>query len=288
MSTTDLRRRKTDVGEQFPTHGATRQWWADSLTFARRNIEHIRQLPEKLIEVTIQPIMFVLLFAFVFGGAISVGGGKATTYREFLIGGILIQTLAFGMTGPAITIATDLKEGVIDRFRSLPTSRGAYLTGHFLAELAGMVLATAILLGSGFLVGWRIRTDALHAVEGLLLLLTFAAAMIWVGTWLGMLARSADAVQGLVFTIVFPITFLSNAFVPIDSLPNALQWVASLNPVSVLVQAVRTLFGNPLAPVVKPTWPMTHPVAAGWLYCLVILAVAVPAALHRYRVRTRD
>jgi ABC-2 type transport system permease protein len=256
------------------------------LVFARRNLEHIRQVPEKLIEVTVQPVMFVLLFAFVFGGAISIGGQPK--YREYLIGGILIQSLAFGMTGPAISMANDLKEGVIDRFRSLPTTKAAYLVGHFLAELAGLTLAIVVLLSSGFLVGWRARTDVFHIAEALLLLLTFAASMIWVGTWIGLKARSADAVQGIVFTTVFPITFLSNAFVPIDSLPNVLQWVASINPISVLVQAVRVLFGNPLAPIAKSTWPMTHPVAASWIYCAIILAVSVPGALRRYKARTQD
>ena len=261
--------------------------WRDSLVFARRNLEHVRQIPEKLIEVTIQPLMFVLLFSFVFGGAISIGG-QSGKYREFLIGGILIQSLAFGMTGPAISIANDLTEGVIDRFRSLPTSRAAYLGGHFLAELAGLCLAIVVLLGTGFLVGWRARTDVFHIAEALLLLLAFAASMIWIGTWVGLMARSADAVQGIVFTVVFPITFLSNAFVPIDSLPNVLQWVASINPVSVLVQAVRILFGNPTAPVAKATWPMTHPVLAAWMYCAVILMIAVPGALARYKARTQD
>jgi ABC transporter DrrB family efflux protein len=261
--------------------------WKDSVVFARRNIEHIRQVPEKLIEVTVQPIMFVLLFAFVFGGAIAVGGAK-NQYREYLIGGILIQSLAFGMTGPAISIANDLTEGVIDRFRSLPTSKAAYLIGHFLAELAGLALAIVVLLSTGYVVGWRARTDLLHIVEAVVLLLAFASAMIWVGTWMGLKARSADAVQGIVFTVVFPITFLSNAFVPIDTLPNVLQWVASLNPVSVLVQAVRVLFGNPTAPIAKSTWPMTHPVAASWLYCAVILIIAMPGALRRYKARTLD
>jgi ABC-2 type transport system permease protein len=264
-----------------------KELWEDSLVFARRNLEHIRQVPEKLIEVTVQPVMFVLLFAFVFGGAIAVGG-QSGKYREYLIGGILIQSLAFGMTGPAISMANDLKEGVIDRFRSLPTTKAAYLIGHFLAELVGLTVAIAVLLSSGFLVGWRARTDVIHIGEAVLLLLTFAAAMIWVGTWIGLLARSADAVQGIVFTVVFPITFLSNAFVPIDSLPNVLQWVASLNPISVLVQATRVLFGNPTAPIAKSTWPMTHPVAASWLYCVIILAIAVPGALHRYQARTQD
>ncbi len=287
MSTASDVRVAPAAGTESEQKSSLKELWDDSLVFARRNLEHIRQVPEKLIEVTVQPVMFVLLFAFVFGGAIAVGG-QSGKYREYLIGGILIQSLAFGMTGPAISMANDLKEGVIDRLRSLPTTKAAYLIGHFLAELVGLMVAIVVLLSSGFLVGWRARTDVLRIGGAVLLLLTFAAAMIWVGTWIGLLARSADAVQGIVFTVVFPITFLSNAFVPIDSLPNVLQWVASINPISVLVQATRVLFGNPTAPIAKSTWPMTHPVAASWLYCIIILVIAVPGALRRYQARTQD
>jgi ABC transporter DrrB family efflux protein len=262
---------------------------SDTLVFARRNVEHVRQIPEKLLEVTVQPIMFVLLFAFVFGGAISIGGaGAGAGYREYLIGGILIQSLTFGLTGPATAIATDLTEGVVDRFRSLPTRRSAYLLGHFVAELGGMALSIVVLLGTGLIVGWRAHTDVLHVGEAVLLLLTYSAGIIWLGTWVGMKVRSPDAVMGIGFVLVFPLTFLSNAFVPLASLPNALQWVGSINPVSVLVAAVRTLFGNPLSPVAKDVWTMRHPVASSWVMCLLILAIGVPGSLRRYRLRTRD
>jgi ABC transporter DrrB family efflux protein len=257
----------------------------ESTIYARRNLEHIRQVPEKLTNVTIQPLMFVLLFAYVFGGAINVGGAG---YKEYLIGGILIQTLAFAMMGPAMSIATDLQEGVIDRFRSLPSRRTAYLLGHYLAELAGSVLTIVILLGTGLIVGWRTHTGFLHVAEALLLLLVFASAMIWLGLWLGILVRSPDAVMGIGFVIVFPLTFISNAFVPLESLPSVLQWVASVNPVSVLIAAVRTLFGNPVAPVTKHTWPIDHPVAAAWIYSLALVILGWIIAQRRYRARTTD
>ncbi|HQZ35462.1 MAG TPA: ABC transporter permease [Ilumatobacteraceae bacterium] len=262
-----------------------RELCTDSLVYARRNIQHIRQIPEKLLDVTIQPLMFVMLFAFVFGGAIEVDGGG---YREYLIGGILIQSLSFAMMGPATAIATDLGEGVIDRFRSLPSSRGAYLLGHYLAEMAGIALSIVVLLAAGLMVGWRTHTDFLHVAEAILLLVVFASAVIWFGTWLGMIVRSPDAVMGVGFTAVFPLTFLSNAFVPIATLPNVLQWIASVNPVSVMVAAVRTLFGNPLSPIAKDIWPMQHPVIAAWAYCLMLLGIAVPLSLHRYKMRTLD
>ncbi|MBI5089973.1 MAG: ABC transporter permease [Actinobacteria bacterium] len=265
-----------------PRSGAS-HFVADALVFARRNIEHIRQIPEKLLDVTLQPLMFVRLFTYVFGGAISISGG---TYREYIIGGILVQSLAFGMTGPATSIATDLQEGVIDRFRSLPAARSAYLAGHYLAELAGMLLSIVVLLGTGLLIGWRAHTDALHVGTALVLLLCFASAMIWFGTWIGIMVRTPDAVMGVAFVVVFPVTFLSSAFVPIETLPTVLQWVASYNPVSAVVAATRELFGNPVTPVVQHAWPLEQPVLASFLYCAVLGSVAVPGALRRYRART--
>jgi ABC transporter DrrB family efflux protein len=229
--------------------------------------------------------MFVLLFAYVFGGAIVVEGGN---YREYIIAGVLVQSLTFGMTGPATSIATDLTEGVIDRFRSLPASRTAYLLGHYVAELAGLVLSIAVLLTAGLIVGWRTHTDPAHIALAFALMVIFSSAMIWVGTFMGLMVRSPDAVMGVAFTVIFPLAFLSSAFVPMGSLPEALQWVAAWNPVSVMVAAIRELFGNPVGAVTKSTWPLEHPVAAAFGLCLLVLAAAVPATLRRYRSRTTD
>jgi ABC transporter DrrB family efflux protein len=256
---------------------------SDTLVFTRRHMEHIRQIPEKLLDVTVQPLMFVLLFAYVFGGAINTGAGS---YREFLIGGIIIQTLTFGMMGPAQSIADDLTQGVIDRFRSLPAARSSYLLGHFLAELAGLVLSLSILSGTGLIVGWRIHSGIGHAVATYGFLLVFSSTIIWLGTWLGMVVRSSDAVMGLGFTVVFPLTFLSNAFVPIQSMPTWLQYVASWNPISVIVAAVRDGFGNPQAPLVRHAWALEHATPMAWAFTLGLLAVGVPLALRRYRART--
>ena len=261
------------------------EWWRHSLVFAGRNIQHIRRLPEKLLDVTIQPIMFVLLFAYVFGGAIHVAGSN---YREYLIGGILVQSLAFAMVGPATSIATDLQEGVIDRFRALPAKRSAYLSGHFLAELGGMVLSIAILLGSGLLVGWRAHHGIGQLVAGLLLLVLFAAAMVWIGTLIGLSVRTPDAVMGVGFTVVFPMTFVSNAFVPLGTLPSALRAVAEWNPVSVLVAAARDLFGNSAGKLGSTPWPLQHAVPLAFVSCAAMLALAVPLSLRRYRSRTID
>ena len=264
---------------------ALRSRWlvSDSLVLARRNLEHVRQIPEKLLDVTLQPIMFVLLFAFVFGGVIAVPDGDYTAY---LIGGILVQSLAFGMMGPGVSIATDLGEGMVDRVRSLPTSRSAYLVGHFIAEFAAALVAIALLTATGFAVGWSIDSSALEAVGGFALLALFAAAMIWVGTLAGVVARSPDAVQGIAFMTVFPLTFLSNAFVPAAGLPDGLQQIAEWNPISAVVAAVRTLFGNPTAVPADAPWPLVHPVVAAVLWSVAFLAIAAPLCVSRFKHRT--
>jgi ABC-2 type transport system permease protein len=258
---------------------------ADTFTLARRNFEHVRQIPEKLIDVTIQPIMFTLLFAYVFGGVIGVPDGS---YHEYLVGGILVQTLAFGMMGPGMSIATDLREGMVDRLRTLPIARSAYLLGHALAEWIALLVAITILALSGLVVGWRIHTDVLHAIAGFGLLGLFAMAMLWLGTVIGLSVRSPDAVQGIAFLVVFPLTFISNAFVPAAGLPSALQTIAEWNPFSTVVAAVRTLFGNPVATPAGAAWPLQHPVLAGTFWSLLILVACLPLAMNRYRARTSD
>jgi ABC-2 type transport system permease protein len=162
------------------------------------------------------------------------------------------------------------------------------LLGHYIAEFAGMILAITLLLTAGLIIGWRTHSSALEIVEAFALLLLVASAMIWLGTWIGMLVRTPDAVMGIAFVIIFPLTFISNAFVPIETMPNALQWFASINPVSVMVSAVRELFGNPTAPVTKDVWTLTHPVISAWIMTIGMLAIFIPLAVHRYRVRTTD
>jgi ABC transporter DrrB family efflux protein len=258
---------------------------SDSLALAGRNLAHVRQIPEKLIDVTLQPVMFVLLFAFVFGGVIDVPGGDYTSY---LIGGILVQSIAFGMMGPGVSIAADLGEGMVDRIRSLPTSRSAYLLGHFVAEMAAALLAIAVLATTGLIVGWSIDSSVLEAVAGFALLALLAAGMVWLGTLLGLTARSPDGVQGVAFMTVFPLTFLSNAFVPAAGLPDGLRQVADWNPISAIVAAVRTLFGNPMALPADVPWPLAHPVIAAAAWSLALLAFAAPLSIARFRARTTE
>lgn len=234
--------------------------------------------------MTLQPLMFVLLFAFVFGGVIHVPGGG--DYHEYLIGGILVQTLAFGMMGPGVSIATDLGEGIIDRFSSLPMSRPAYLIGHLTAEFCATILAVTIMVIAGLIVGWGISSSALEAVACFGLLFLIATAMIWLGTLVGVLVRSPDGVQGVAFVAVFPLTFIANTFVPVGGLPDGLRQVAEYNPISAWAAAVRTLFGNPTAIPDGAAWPLEHSVVASTAWCLAILAIVVPLTVRAYRRRT--
>jgi len=260
------------------------RWYiSDSLVIARRSLAHVRQIPEKLFDVTVQPLMFVLLFAYVFGGVIAIPDGS---YREYLIGGILVQTIAFGMVGPATSMATDMNEGIVDRFRSLPMARSAFLSGHLIAELLAAMLALVILSLSGLIVGWRIHSGLPEALAAFGLLLLFALAMLWIGTLIGVTVRSPDAVMGIAFLFIFPLTFLSNVFVPAGGLPDGLRTVAEWNPVSVIVAAVRDLFGNPTAVPADAAWPLAHPVISSLVACAALLAMAVPLTLWRFRVRT--
>jgi ABC-2 type transport system permease protein len=266
--------------------GPARLGWlaSDAWVLAKRQFAHIRQIPEKLFDVTLQPLMFVLLFAYVFGGVIHVPGGG--NYHEYLIGGILVQTLAFGMMGPGVSLATDLNEGIIDRFSSLPMSRPAYLIGHLTAEFCATILAVTIMVVAGLIVGWGITSTPLEALGCFGLLFLIAISMIWLGTLVGVLARSPDGVQGIAFVAVFPLTFVANTFVPVGGLPDGLRQVAEYNPISAWAAAVRTLFGNPTAIPDGAAWPLSHPVLASVLWCLAILAVVVPFTVRAYRRRT--
>ena len=263
----------------------TRLRWqlADTLVLARRNLAHVRQIPEKLIDVTLQPVMFVLLFAYVFGGVIHIPGGS---YHAYMLGGVAVQTAVFGIMGPGVSIATDLREGIVDRFRSLPMPRSAYLLGHMLAELAAAVLAIAVIACSGLIIGWRTHSGPADAISGFAMLVLISFTMIWIGTMLGVSARSPDAVQGVVFVLAFPLTFIASAYVPLAGLPGALRTIAEYNPVSAFAAAVRTLFGNPTAVPANAAWPLDHPVLVTVLWCSTLLAITIPATLSAYRRRT--
>jgi ABC-2 type transport system permease protein len=265
---------------------ANRLRWAiaDGWTVAQRNLTHIRHVPEKLLDVTVQPLVFVLLFAYVFGSAIKVPGGGH--YSEFLMAGVFAQTMAFTMMGAAMSMAEDLHTGVVDRFRALPMARSAVLSGRVIADFAGALIGLVVLIASGLIVGWTIHTDVAHAAAGFGILLLFTAAMLWVGTLVGMLVRAPDAAQALGFVVLFPLTFLANTFVPTAGMGKVVRTFADYNPISSIVAALRELFGNAGAAAHHSGWVLTHPVAMSVIWSVGIIAVAMPLAIRRYQRAT--
>lgn len=212
---------------------------ADTLVLARRAIMRIVRAPDLLLAYTVQPIMFVLLFVYVFGGAIVTPGFE---YVDFLIPGILVQTLSFGGFATALGLAEDLKKGLVDRFRSLPMSRAAVLTGRTLADIATNSLSIAVMLVVGVIAGFSFDSGIGDILLGILLLLCFGYAFSWVFAFIGLSSSSPEASQSLGFIILFPLSFISSAFVPVDSMPEALQWFAEINPFTITVDAMRALF----------------------------------------------
>jgi ABC-2 type transport system permease protein len=254
----------------------------DAWVIARRGLVHMKRQPEALADATIQPIMFVLLFAYVFGGAIAVPGGG--NYREFLMGGIFAQTIVFSAFGVAMSLAYDRKNQAVDRFRALPMAKGAVLGGHAVANLFKALLPIAIMSLCGLVIGWRIRDGLTQAALGYLLLVGFAFAMIWVGVLLGSLVATPEAVQGIAFGVLFPITFMASTFVPTESMPGVLRTIAEWNPVTALANAARLQFGNPMAEVAPgDPWSIAHPVAYALLWIVAIVAVCAPMAGRTYQ-----
>ncbi|MCZ4499153.1 MAG: drrB [Marmoricola sp.] len=256
----------------------------DGWVITKRNLIKIKRVPEVLIFVLISPIMFVLLFAFVFGGAINPGDG--VSYKEFLIGGIFAQTVVFGATFTGAGLAEDMQKGIIDRFRSLPMSPAAVLVGRTTSDVVYNVLSLIIMALTGLLVGWRIRDGALDALGGFGLLLLFAYAISWVMAWVGLLVPSVEVINNASFIVIMPLTFVSNAFVPLQSFDGVLRKIVEWNPVSALTQAARDLFGN-LPPGEKTTsdaWSLQHPVEYTLLWVVLILVVFVPLSVRQYRL----
>jgi ABC transporter DrrB family efflux protein len=258
--------------------------FADGAVVAKRNIIKIRRVPEVLVFILLSPIMFVLLFGYVFGGSIEVPG---VDYREFLVAGIFAQTVVFGATFTGAGLAEDMQKGIIDRFRSLPMSRSAVLVGRTASDVIYNVLSIAVMAATGYLVGWRIRTSFLEALGGFLLLLLFAYAVSWVMAWVGLLVPTPEVVNNASFMVIFPLTFVANTFVPTENLPTVLRTFADWNPVSSVTQASRELFGNtnPLAPP-PDAWSLEHPVLYTLLWVAIILAIFVPLSVRRYKRAT--
>ena len=244
---------------------------ADSLVLARRSLLRIPRAPDLLLAFTVQPIMFVLLFAYVFGGAIETPG---YSYIDFLMPGIIVQTMSFGGFVTALGLSEDLKKGLIDRFRSLPMARSAVLAGRTLADVVTNLLSLAVMTGVGLLVGLSFSASPFELVAGILLMLLFGYAFSWVFAFVGLTASSPEAAQSLGFIAIFPLTFASSAFVPPASMPDGLQAFAEVNPFSTVVDAMRALWVG--GPAGNDVWG-----AVAWSVGLIV--VFAPLSVRRYR-----
>ena len=256
-----------------------------SSTIVWRNLIHIRRMPEMLLDVTVQSVMFVLLFAFVFGGAIEVPG---TDYKEFLLPGIMVQTMVFSSAIVAMGLTNDLQKGFVDRFKSLPVPRPAVLVGRSISSLIHSSIGVAVMGVTGLLIGWRVRNGVVDGVLGFALLLLFGFALIWLGIWVGSLMRTVEAVQGFMFTVMFPLTFVANTFAPTETMTPWLRTIAEWNPVSAVTQACRELWGNgpPAGP--DAAWPLQNPVMMSVAWSLIFIVVFAPLAVSAFRRRSRD
>jgi len=254
----------------------------DTLIITQRQLRLLTRVPEVLVFSTIQPVMFVLLFRYVFGGSIDTGqpGG----YVQLLMPGIFVQTVAFTLAGTASGLAEDMKKGLIDRFRSLPISQSALVIGRTLGDSLLNIVVLAVMGIAGYIVGWRPSSGALNVAIGFLFLLFFGYALSWVGIYVGLSASDARVVQNVSFLVTFPLTFLSNAFAPTTGMPRALQYFAEWNPVSTMVAACRELFGleNQFG-ATAGSFPSENPLLTSFIYMIIIMAIFIPISVRKYK-----
>ena len=252
------------------------------MIITQRQLRLLTRVPEVLIFSTIQPVIFVLLFRYVFGGSISTDqpGG----YVQLLMPGIFVQTVAFTLAGTAADLAEDMKKGLIDRFRSLPISQLALIMGRTLGDSLLNIVVLAVMGIAGYVVGWRPTSGLFNVVIGFVFLLLFGYALSWVGIFVGLFASDARVVQNVSFIITFPLTFLSNAFAPTTGMPRALQYFAEWNPVSTMVAGCRELFGleNQFG-ATAGSFPSENPLLTSFLYMIIIMVIFIPLSVRKYK-----
>ncbi len=265
-----------------PPKAGVRKALVDGAIVAKRNLIKIKRVPDLLVFSTVSPIMFILLFGYVFGSAIAAPPGVG--YREYLIPGVFAQTVIFGATLTGAGLADDIQKGIIDRFRSLPMARSAVLVGRTTSDVLNNVLVIVVMSTTGLIIGWRIRTSVGEALAGFVLLLLFAYAMSWIMAVVGLVVPTPEVVNNASFIVIFPMTFVANTFVPTNNLPTVLRTIANWNPVSAVTQSARQLFGNTgSSPLPDHPWSLHHPIIYTLLWIVGILAVFVPLAVRQYK-----
>ena len=266
--------------------GRIDSWFEDVWIMTRRNLIHVRREPHQLSDVTIQPILFTLLFVFIFGGAMVLPGGGE--YMQFVLGGLLTMNLATSSVGTAIGLSTDLSTGFISRLRTLPMAQTSILVGRSVSDLLAAMLCSVFVAATGLAIGWRPDAGILSVLAGFGIALLFSYAFTWVYACLAMFVKGAEAVEGFAMMLMLALAVVSNSFVPTQGMPGWLGAIANWNPVSAVASAIRSLFGNPNPSATIEAWSMQHPVLTSVLWSAVLLAVCVPLAGWLFRRRTRD
>jgi ABC transporter DrrB family efflux protein len=261
-------------------------WARDVLVLTRRNLLHVRREPAQLSDATVQPVLFTLLFTSIFGASMVLPGGGS--YKQFAIGGLVTMNLTTATMGTAVGLSSDLATGVMSRFRTLPVARSAILAGRTLSDALSGILCGTIVVLTGLAIGWRPGDGVLGVVEGLAVAVAFSYALSWFTACLGLLVQGPESAQATGLVILFPLAFVSSAFVPTQGLPHWLRVLADWNPVSAVAASCRDLFGNPNPAHLTDTFPAHHPVVVALGWSLVILAVCGPLASSLLRRRTLD
>ncbi|MGH2756718.1 MAG: ABC transporter permease [Actinomycetota bacterium] len=251
---------------------------SDGAVVAKRNLIKIKRVPELLIWTLMSPIMFVVLFGYVFSSLPTEG----VNYREYLIAGIFVQTVIFGSTYTGVGLAEDMTKGIIDRFRSLPMSRTAVLIGRTTSDIFANSASITVMAITGLIIGWRIRTGPIDALVGFLMVLLFAFAFSWIMAYVGLKVGSVEVVNNASFMFIFPLTFVANTFVQIDTLPGPLKAFAEWNPVSAAAQTAREAFGN-TGGYVPSAWSLENPILYTLIWVGIILAIFIPLATRQYQ-----
>jgi ABC-2 type transport system permease protein len=261
--------------------GRVRDVWS----MTRRNLVHISREPMQLSDVTIQPVLFTLLFIFVFGSGIPILGGS---YKDYALAGLLTLNLTTSVMGTAVGLSTDLHEGVIDRFRTLPMWRPSILVGRSIADLMTATICVTIVGLTGLAVGWRTTTSFPSVIGGFAIALFFSYSLSWVAACLGLNSKGPESATSIGFIVLFPLAFISNSLVPTQHMPGWLQTIADWNPVSAVTSAARVMFGNPNPSGSINVWPMQHPIEASLIWCVVILAIGAPLASYLFKRNTTE
>jgi ABC-2 type transport system permease protein len=247
---------------------------------AGRSLRHIPRIPEKAFGAVLLPLVFVLLFAYVFGSAIRVPGGGS--YHAYLVSGIFAQSMIGTVPGIAVGVASDIRSGLMDRLRTLPIARSSVIAGRTVAELVELSAGMVVVAACGLIVGWAPHGSVADTVGAFALLLVMAFAVTWAGVWVGLMVRDPDGADGIAMAVIFPMMFLSGIFVPVAGLPDGLRQIAELNPLTTLATATRGLFGSPTGPV-PDVWTLQHPVLASLIWAAALTALFVPLSVRRYQ-----